>query len=58
MPDSETVNGFVRPALAVAFGAAFIYLTIVGQISAEAFLGVASMIFVWYFKSRDEVKKT
>ena len=52
----ELLNALVRPVLALGFAAAVIFMSITGDVSVDAFLGIATLVVTWYFKSRDESK--
>jgi len=54
----EKINTYVRPIITVALTAAFIYGFIVAAITADVFVPIASMVITWWFKSRDEQKKS
>jgi len=54
--DSETLNGYVRPAVTIAFTAVFCYLAVIDKISSEVFVPTVTMVLVYWFKSRDEQK--
>jgi hypothetical protein len=54
--DGETFSSYVRPVLTVSFTGAFIYGFLAGMIGADVFTGVATMVIIYWFKSRDEAK--
>lgn len=54
---TEILSSYVRPAVTVAFTAAFIYGFLSGAIGADVFTSTATMVIVYWFKARDEEKK-
>jgi hypothetical protein len=48
------VNRAVQPLLALGFGGAFIYLTIIGTVPAEAFVSLATAVVLYWFNSEDK----
>ena len=57
--DPEKVNAFVRPLALLTVLITVCILTYLGKIDPEkSFLPLATMIVVWWFRSRDEAKKS
>lgn len=54
---TEIISGYVRPAVTLSFTGAFIYGFIAGMIGADVFVSTATMVIVYWFKTRDEEKK-
>ena len=52
----EVLNGYVRPFVTVLFSGVFCYGFLVKMIGADVFTGVATMVIIYWFKSRDEDK--
>jgi hypothetical protein len=46
----------VRPVLAFGFAGAVIYFTFIAYLTADAFLGIASMVIAFYFQARQAEK--
>ena len=55
---NEIVSSYVRPAITVAFTGAFIYGFMVDVIGSDVFTSTATMVIVYWFKARDEEKKS
>ena len=52
----EILNGYIRPLVTVLFAGVFCWGFIVEMIGADVFTGVATMVIIYWFKSRDEEK--
>lgn len=52
----EILNGYIRPLVTVLFAGVFCWGFIVTMIGADVFTGVATMVIIYWFKSRDEDK--
>jgi len=55
--DAETLNGYVRPAVTIAFTGVFCYLAVIGTITPDVFVPTVTMVLIYWFKSRDELKQ-
>jgi hypothetical protein len=55
--ESEQLNGYVRPAVTIAFTGTFCYLSIIGTITPDVFVPTVTMVLIYWFKSRDEQKQ-
>lgn len=55
---NESLNDWVRPIITLSLTAVFCYGFVVNMITAEVFVPTAVSILTWWFKSRDEEKKT
>lgn len=55
--DPESLNGYVRPAVTIAFTACFCYLAVMGTITPDVFVPTVTMVLIYWFKSRDDAKK-
>jgi hypothetical protein len=53
----EQFKSLVRPIITLAFAGAFIYMSVMGTISNDAFLGLATLVVKFWFDSRQEEKK-
>lgn len=53
---AEALNQLVRPCLAITFGAAIVYMAIVGAITSGEFLGIAAVVVGFFFQSRQTEK--
>ena len=53
----ENLRGSVGLILTFLFAGGFLYLTVVKVVSAEAFIGLATLIIKSWFDSRDTEKK-
>jgi hypothetical protein len=53
----ENLRGSVRPLLTFLFALGFIYLTIIKVVSAEAFIGLATVVIKSWFDSRETKEK-
>jgi hypothetical protein len=51
---TEIVTSYIRPAVTVLFAMVFCYGFLVTTIGADVFTGVATMVIIYWFKSRDE----
>jgi hypothetical protein len=49
---SEVLNSLVRPALAMMFGGAIVYMAVVGAITSGEFLGMGAMVLGFFFQAR------
>lgn len=56
--DEQKLNSFVRPTVTIFFTLLFCYLCVVGKISDDAALATITMTLTWWFKARDEQKKS
>lgn len=55
---NESLNDWVRPIITLSLTAVFCYGFLAEMITAEVFVPTAVSILTWWFKSRDEEKKT
>lgn len=55
---SENLSDYVRPIITLSLTAVFCWGFVVGMITAEVFVPTAVSILTWWFKSRDEEKKS
>jgi hypothetical protein len=53
----EEFKTAVRPIITLLFAGAFIYLTIEKMVSADAFLGIATLVIKYWFDSREPERK-
>ena len=54
----EQVNQLVRAIVVLAFTGGIVYGFVVSKVvSTESFLVIGSVVFTWWFKSRDDEKK-
>lgn len=51
------LSSYVRPVITVAFTAAFLYGFMADKIGADVFVSTATMVIIYWFKTRDEEKK-
>lgn len=58
MSEFAKINSLVRPFITIVFTLTFCYLALTGDIGSETFVGTAAAIITWWFKSRDEQRKT
>lgn len=55
---NESLNDWVRPIITLSLTAVFCYGFLASMITADVFVPTAVSILTWWFKSRDEEKKT
>jgi hypothetical protein len=53
---SEVLNSLVRPALAIMFGGAIVYMAVVGAITSGEFLAIGAAVVGYFFSSRETEK--
>lgn len=53
----EYIRSLVRPVVTFLFVAGYIYMALTGIKPPPAYTTTMGMVLVFYFKSRDEVKK-
>jgi hypothetical protein len=53
---NEIINSYIRPGVTVLFAAVFCYGFLTAMIGSDVFTGVATMVIVYWFKSRDDEK--
>lgn len=53
----ETLEKAIRPIITAAFTAAFIFGFVAEKIGSDVFVGTATMVIIYWFKSRDDEKK-
>lgn len=58
MLESDGLSGLVRPIITLALTGVFSYLAVVGTIAADVFVPTVTMVLIYWFKSRDEAKKS
>lgn len=56
--NAESINEMVRPAITLSLTAVFCYGFLAGMITADVFVPTAVSILTWWFKSREEEKKS
>lgn len=52
----DVLNSAVRPIVTLMVVAVLCYAFVTGQVAAEAFLGVASMVLTFWFSQRQAAK--
>ena len=52
----EKFKSMIRPIISLVFTGGVVYLTIVKELPIEAFIGIATTVIIWWYKSRDEEK--
>ena len=55
--DVESVNGYVRPLVTLAFTSCFCYLAIMGTITPDVFVPTVTMVIGFWFRARDDAKE-
>jgi len=52
----EKFKPVIRPIISLMFTCGVLYLTFVDKLPIEAFIGIATTVIIWWYKSRDEEK--
>jgi hypothetical protein len=55
---NEIVDAYVRPFVTVSLTLVFCYLAVMGDITADVFVPTVTMVLIYWFKSRDDEKKS